>query len=45
MNSEPSEAPREEPPPLGSWLRLYALVVAWLLAQIALLGIVTWSFR
>lgn len=45
MTSEPAEDLQEEPPPLGSWPRLYALVVAWLLAQIVLLGVVTWSFR
>jgi hypothetical protein len=40
-----SEAPRaEEPPPLGSWNRLYAIVVAVLIADILLLMWLTRAF-
>jgi hypothetical protein len=34
----------EEPPPiLGAWRRLYALEIAWLIAIILLLGLITRS--
>jgi len=37
--------PDDEPPPiLGSWRRLYALVLAWLFVIILLLGALTRAF-
>ncbi len=38
------EAP-DEPPPLGSWRRLYLLVVVALAVELALLAWLTQSFR
>ena len=35
----------DEPPPLGSWRRLYALVLAALAADLALLAWLTERFR
>ena len=37
-------SPEEPPPPLGSWRRLYALVVLELVAFIALLAWLTWRY-
>ena len=43
---EGAPAPRpESPPPLGSWGRLYALVIAALAVDIALLVVLTERFR
>jgi hypothetical protein len=35
---------REDPPPLGSWARIYALVIAFTLATFALLYWLTATF-
>lgn len=45
LDREP-HTPEEEPPPLlGSWPRLYALVIGWLAVTIALLLLLTRSYR
>lgn len=41
MNDPGSGPEREEPPPLGTWNRLYAVVVIELLLVIAVLGWLT----
>ena len=45
--SEPSpvSTEREEPPPLGSWSRLYLVVILALVLEIALLGWITAAAR
>ena len=42
--SDTTEAPGDARPPLGSWGRLYALVIAALVADIVLLLLLTRSF-
>lgn len=39
------EAPPEERPPLGSWKRMYLLVLAFLVVQIALYDLFTRVFQ
>jgi hypothetical protein len=39
-----AQASDHDRPPLGSWGRLYALVIAWLVVDIALLTLLTRSF-
>ncbi len=43
--AEPAAGPPEAPPPLGTWGRLYALVIAALAADIALLALLTARWR
>jgi hypothetical protein len=45
--AQPSDvaAHREEPPPvLGTWRRLYAVVIIWLISLIAIFYLFTWRF-
>ena len=47
--SEPQEDRHEgadqEPPPLGSWKRMYVLVLGVLVAEIFLFSVFTWVFK